>query len=147
MKPLTLLCAVLLATPVFAEDPAAKVVDLKAPQAIELVKKEAAAAKADPKKAPLTVLDVRTPEEYAKGHLAGAKNVDFHDDAFKDMIAKLDKSQPYLVHCAAGGRSAKARDLMKALGFQNIFHLEGGMTAWQKAGGPVVEAGDAPAKP
>jgi len=148
MKPLALFCAVLLTTSLRAEDQAAKVVDLKAPQAIELVKKEADAAKADPKKQPLTVLDVRTPEEYAKAHVAGAKNVDFHDDAFKDVIAKLDKSQPYLVHCAAGGRSAKTRDLMKALGFKNIFHLEGGLTAWQEAGGPVVKSAPAaPAKP
>lgn len=147
MKFASLLCAALLLTPALAEEPAAKSVDLKATQAIELVKTEAAAAKADPKKQPLAVLDVRTAEEYAKGHIAGAKNVDFHDPAFKDMVAKLDKSQPYLVHCASGGRSAKSRDLMKALGFKTIFHLDGGLTAWEKAGGPVTPAAPAPAKP
>lgn len=146
MKPLALFCAALLLSPAFAEEPAATFVDVKAEQAIEIVKKDAAAAKADPKKQPLTVLDVRTPEEYAKGHIAGATNIDFNGDSFKDALAKLDKSKPYLVHCAAGGRSAKTRELMKSLGFKNIIHLDGGLTAWQKAGGPVT-APAAPAKP
>lgn len=147
MKPLALLCALMLLTPALAEDPAATVVNLKAPQAIEFVKKESDAAKADPKKVKLTVLDVRTPEEYAKGHLGDAENIDFHDPAFKDKVAKLDKSKPYLVHCAAGGRSSKTCDILKALGFKNVYHLDGGLTAWQKAGGPVTPPAAAPAKP
>lgn len=141
MKPLALLCATLLLLPAFAEDPAPQFAELKADQAIELVKKDAATAK--DKKQTLTVLDVRTPKEYAKGHIAGATNIDFNSDSFKDALAKLDRSSPYLVHCAVGGRSAKTRELMKALGFKNIFHLEGGLTAWEKAGGPVTP----PAKP
>ncbi len=140
MKPMPLAllsCALILAAPVLADDPAPAFVELKAPEAIELVAKQADAAKADPKKKPITVLDVRTPDEFSKGHLANAVNVDFHDDQFKEAIAKLDKSKPYLVHCAAGGRSAKTRDLMKSLGFKTVYHLEGGMKAWEAAGGPV----------
>jgi rhodanese-related sulfurtransferase len=139
MKPLALLCATLLClNAALAEDPAPSYVELKAAQAIELVQKDAAATKADPKKEPLTVLDVRTPEEYAKGHIAGAKNLDYQSDSFKQELAKLDKSKPCLLHCAAGGRSAKTRELMKALGFKMVYHLEGGLTAWTKAGGPVT---------
>jgi len=145
MKPLVLLTTLLLLTPAFAKEPAASFVEVKPEQAIELVKKEAAKSEAAAKKEPLTVLDVRTPEEYAKGHIDGATNIDFNDDSFKEALAKLDRSKPYLVHCAAGGRSAKTRELMKSLGFKNIFHLEGGLNAWQKAGGPVTAP--APAKP
>jgi len=56
--------------------------------------------KDDPK---VVVLDVRTPEEYKGGHIAGAKNIDFNGDDFEKQIAALDKSKTYVVHCAAGG--------------------------------------------
>ena len=79
------------------------------------------------------VLDVRTPEEFKSSHIHGATNVDFYQD-FERNLAKLDKSKPYLVHCAVGGRSAKVRDRMKQLSFKSIYHLEGGIKAWEKAG-------------
>lgn len=139
MKSIALLCASLLAAAAIAEEPAAKFVDLKAPEAIEMVKKDEAEAKADPKKEKLTVLDVRTPEEYSKGHIAGATNIDYNSGTFKDSLSKLDKTKPYLVHCASGRRSAKTRELMKSLGFKNVCHLDGGLTAWEKAGGPVTQ--------
>jgi len=138
MKPLILLCTALLIAPLVAQETPAKIVDIKAADAIELVKKDSADTKADPKKQPLIVLDVRTPKEYADAHLAGATNLDYHAKTFKEALAKLDKSKPYLVHCAVGGRSKQTCDLMKALGFKSVYHLEGGLTAWQKAGGPVT---------
>ena len=85
----------------------------------------------------IVVLDVRTPEEFAVGHIAGATNLDFHNPDFEKKLSELDKSKSYLVHCAAGGRSAKTRDLMKKQQFQSIYHLEGGLKAWEKAGKPV----------
>lgn len=85
----------------------------------------------------IVILDVRTPKEYAQGHLAGAKNIDFYARDFERKLQSLDKSKTYLVHCAVGGRSAKARDLMKKLKFESIYHLEGGIKAWEQAGKPV----------
>ena len=85
----------------------------------------------------IVVLDVRTPEEFAAGHIAGATNLDFHNPDFEKKLSVLDKSKSYLVHCAAGGRSAKTRELMKKQQFQSIYHLEGGLKAWEKAGNPV----------
>jgi phage shock protein E len=85
----------------------------------------------------IVVLDVRTPEEFAAGHIAGATNLDFHNPDFEKKLSALDKTKSYLVHCAAGGRSAKTRDLMKKYQFQSIYHLEGGLKAWEKAGQPV----------
>lgn len=85
----------------------------------------------------IVVLDVRTPEEFADGHIAGAKNVDFYAKDFEKQLDALDKGRPYLVHCAAGGRSANARDLMTQHQFLTIYHLDGGFNAWKEAGKPV----------
>jgi phage shock protein E len=83
------------------------------------------------------VLDVRTKEEYQKGHIAGSTLIDFNSPDFEKQIAKLDKNKTYLVHCAAGGRSAKACKKMETLNFSKLYNLEGGLGAWQKAGKPV----------
>jgi rhodanese-related sulfurtransferase len=85
----------------------------------------------------VVVLDVRMPSEYAAGHIAGATNVDFRDKDFAAKIAKLDKNQAYLVHCAAGIRSAKACEAMDQLDFKTLYDLKGGLGAWSKAGLPV----------
>jgi rhodanese-related sulfurtransferase len=83
------------------------------------------------------VLDVRTPKEFAAGHIPGAVNIDWNAADFASKAASLDKSKTYLVHCAVGGRSAKASDKMTTLQFTNVYNLEGGMKAWEKAGKPV----------
>ncbi len=85
----------------------------------------------------VVVLDVRTPKEFAEGHIPGAVNIDWNAADFGSKAAALDQSKTYLVHCAVGGRSAKASDKMTALQFTNVYNLEGGMKAWEKAGKPV----------
>ena len=85
----------------------------------------------------VVVLDVRTPDEFKAGHIAGAKNVDFQSDDFKKQIDGLDKSKSYLVHCAAGGRSTRALKILEADKFEHLYHMNGGMTAWKEAGKPV----------
>jgi rhodanese-related sulfurtransferase len=85
----------------------------------------------------IVVLDVRTPEEFSSERIAGAINVDFRAADFAEKLAALDKNQTYMVHCAAGGRSAKSRDIMQKAGFTSIYHMEGGMGAWESAGKPV----------
>jgi len=83
------------------------------------------------------VLDVRTKEEYNKGHIPGSVQIDFNSRDFDQEVAKLDKNKTYLVHCAAGGRSARACKKMDAMNFPKLYNLEGGMGAWEKAGKPV----------
>jgi rhodanese-related sulfurtransferase len=83
------------------------------------------------------VLDVRTKKEHQEGHLPGAILIDITGDDFDKEIAKLDKNKTYLVHCAAGGRSARACKKMEQLGFKSLFNMEGGLTAWERAGKPV----------
>jgi rhodanese-related sulfurtransferase len=85
------------------------------------------------------VLDVRTPAEFAEGHLPDAKLLDYRSANFAAEVAKLDKSKTYLVHCAAGGRSARACTKMISLGFTNVVNLDGGLGAWTDAGKPLVK--------
>ncbi|MGI8603830.1 MAG: rhodanese-like domain-containing protein [Verrucomicrobiales bacterium] len=124
-----------------AEEPPAKgfARDIEPPEGVILLRADKSAAKRNPLRKPITVLDVRTPEEFASGHLEGAINIDFKHPDFEKQVAQLDKNRPYLVHCGRGTRSAKARDRMKELGFTKIYHLNGGAEGWQKAGGPMVK--------
>lgn len=85
----------------------------------------------------IVVLDVRTPEEFQSERIAGAVNIDYRAADFSEKLAALDKDKTYMVHCAAGGRSAKSRDIMEKAGFTSIYHMEGGMGAWLKEGKPV----------
>jgi phage shock protein E len=87
----------------------------------------------------IVVLDVRTPEEFKEGHIAGAKNVDFQSEDFKKQVAALDKSKTYLLHCAAGGRSARALKVLDEDKFSHVYHLNGGFSAWKEAGKPVAK--------
>ena len=87
----------------------------------------------------VTVLDIRTPEEFKAGHIAGAVNLNFNDPDFAKKLGELDKTKPYVVHSAAGGRSAKSLDQFKKLQFVSIYHFKGGFKAWEKAGQPVAK--------
>ena len=83
------------------------------------------------------VLDVRTPEEYAEGHLEGATNIDFYASDFADQIAELDRDQEYVVYCRSGNRSSQATALMAEQGFAAVNDVDGGIVAWEAAGLPV----------
>jgi rhodanese-related sulfurtransferase len=85
----------------------------------------------------LTVIDVRTPSEYAAGHLANTVNLDIEGGRFSAGIAALPKDANYMVYCHSGRRSAIAASTMAAAGFTKIYDL-GGIAAWQAAGLPVV---------
>lgn len=85
------------------------------------------------------LLDVRTPGEYAEGHLEGSTLLDFNSASFRDEVAKLDRNQPVYVYCRSGGRSGRAADIMTDLGFKEVYNLEGGIMAWQRQGKPVVQ--------
>jgi rhodanese-related sulfurtransferase len=87
----------------------------------------------------LTVIDVRTPDEYANGHVDGAINIDVQGGGFSAAIAALDPAQPYIVYCQSGRRSAIAAATMVAAGFTQV-HDMGGLQAWIDAGLPIVAA-------
>ncbi|MDE6022613.1 MAG: rhodanese-like domain-containing protein [Muribaculaceae bacterium] len=81
------------------------------------------------------LLDVRTPEEFAEGHIKGAMNIDIYNKDFIDVAEKtLDKTKPVAVYCRSGRRSADAAGLLSEKGYK-VTNLEGGILAWDKAHG------------
>ncbi len=90
------------------------------------------------------VLDVRTPEEVANGHLANASVINFYDADFMTKATMIRKDQPVFVYCAAGSRSAKAADQMSEMGFTKIYNLQNGYNGWTNAGFEIVKDANAP---
>ena len=89
------------------------------------------------------LVDVRTPEEYAAGHLDGAVNIDWYADSFMEQVeAKLTKDRPVMVYCRSGKRSAAAAAKLDGYYFKT-YNLIGGYMAWTEAGKPTVN-GDKP---
>ena len=87
----------------------------------------------------VVALDVRTPAEFAEGHIAGATNINFVDKDFATQVGKLDRDKVYLVYCAVGGRSKRCLPQLQKLGFKQIYHFDGGFSAWEEAGKPVAK--------
>ena len=84
------------------------------------------------------VIDVRTPAEYAEGHIDGATLIDVSAADFVQQIDALDRGATYFVYCRSGNRSATATSAMVQMGFTSIFELDGGVIAWSAAGLPLV---------
>lgn len=83
------------------------------------------------------LVDVRTPDEFQSGHIAGAKLINFQSADFAEKIAQLDKNRPVMVYCAVGGRSANAAKQCSKMGFSKVYDLKGGITAWKEKGKAV----------
>ena len=80
------------------------------------------------------LLDVRTPAEFAEGHIDGARNIDIYDDTFVQSASQaLDSGRPVAVYCRSGKRSAEAARKLLARGYE-VTNLLGGILAWEKAG-------------
>ena len=86
----------------------------------------------------VVLLDVRTPEEYAAGHLRGAVNLPLGADDFADRVADLDDDATYAVYCRSGVRSQQAMEAMRGAGIEAVYDLDGGITAWTESGRPTV---------
>lgn len=105
------------------------IVDVSAADADEVIASDAS----------ILVLDVRTPAEFGQGHIEGAINIDFRADDFAENLAKLDRSQLYLLHCKSGARSSGALEAMQDQGFESVVHMNDGFDAWKAAGNPVAQ--------
>lgn len=99
---------------------------------------DAPAFQARTKEPAAQLIDVRTPEEFAKGHIAGAVNIDWLEDGFLERTATIDKSKPVLPYCAAGGRSEDAVAAMKAAGYTDVIDLANGFNGWKRSNLPVA---------
>ncbi len=106
-----------------------------------------AAGKIIRKNPKINILDVRTPAEFAKGHIKGAINVDFKSPDFARNIAKLNNHVPYILHCRSGNRSGQSLEILKKNNFGTLYHLEGGFNEWQASGQPVAQEGNQASTP
>lgn len=85
------------------------------------------------------LIDVRTPEEYMRGHLKRAINLNFNDDNFEDIVkAKLDKTRPVFVYCFSGRRSTDAATFLRDLGFKEVYDMAGGFAKWTSSSKPYA---------
>jgi rhodanese-related sulfurtransferase len=82
------------------------------------------------------LVDVRTPREYAGGHIPGSINIDWTAADYEEKMATLDPARPVLLYCAIGGRSDQACAYLKARGYR-AHDLEDGIGAWKEAGLPL----------
>ena len=85
------------------------------------------------------ILDVRTPREFKNGHIKQAILLDFYSKAYTDEFKRLDKSKIYLIYCRSGNRSGKTLDLIKNMGFSQVYHMDKGIRGWLSMGFPVVK--------
>ena len=83
------------------------------------------------------ILDVREDKEYAAGHIPKAKHIPL--GSLNSRIKELDKykNKPILVNCRSGQRSTRACGILKKAGFETVFNLSGGITAWERANLPI----------
>ena len=79
------------------------------------------------------LVDVRTPEEYAGGHMDNALNINWQDDDFAEQFEAISKDTTIYVYCKKGGRSAKAQKKLISLGFEHVIDLQGGFDAVKAA--------------
>lgn len=91
------------------------------------------------KKGNVQLLDVRSAEEYAQGHLQGAINIDVQEPDFQaEGTSQLEKEKPVYVYCRSGRRSLLAGEMLAKDGY-TVVDLDGGILGWEKAGLPVVK--------
>jgi phage shock protein E len=86
--------------------------------------------------APHQLIDVRTAEEFASGHLPNAINIPLQE--LPDRLAEVATDEPVVLYCRSGNRSNQAAQLLAGEGFTQVLDL-GGIVAWEAAGLPVVQ--------
>lgn len=89
------------------------------------------------KPANLLILDVRTPGEFRKGHIPGAKNIDFWGGSFESESAKLPQNATILLYCRTGKRSEAAAESLAESGRKKLLNLRDGVEGWEKAKLPL----------
>ena len=90
------------------------------------------------------LLDVRSDEEWAAGHLAGASYVSFDWDHRKDPLSDIPWDRPVFVYCEAGGRSGVVTEELRIIGHPHIVDLTGGMEQWMENDRPLAYDEPAP---
>lgn len=87
---------------------------------------------------PIVILDVRTPKEYAAGHIRGALLYNYYEEGFERKLSLLPKNATYVVYCAVGVRSLRAARFLQKMDY-NVIHMDGGIKEWKRSKYPVVK--------
>jgi len=85
----------------------------------------------------VSIIDIRTPQEFVSGHIKGATNIDWYQRSFRDLIQDIPKDKPIAIYCRSGNRTSKAANLLQSLGFQEIVNLNYGIVEWSKYNFPL----------
>lgn len=85
------------------------------------------------------IIDVRTPGEYAAGHIKDAMEIDFYKSDFVPRLKELDKSKTYFIYCRSGSRSGKTLLMMDDLGFKDVYNMQNGINEWKALSLPLVK--------
>ena len=88
--------------------------------------------------ATLQIVDVRSPGEWKKGHVPGARHIFLPE--LRKRIGELDSKKPTAVYCGSGYRASIAASILKEAGFDNLWNVPGSWEAWKKAKLPIVGA-------
>ncbi|MCK5638202.1 MAG: rhodanese-like domain-containing protein [Flavobacteriaceae bacterium] len=87
----------------------------------------------------IQLIDVRTPQEFAEGHIDNAKMIDYMQSDFMNKMSKLDTSKVLYIYCRSGNRSGKAARKLEAMGFPKIYDLKGGILNWNQSKMKVIK--------
>jgi len=104
---------------------------------IQLVTAADAAAVLEDRAPEVVLLDVRTLEEFQEVRVPGSVNVDFYATDFAAQLDTLAKDVPYVVYCRSGNRSGQTMNIMRELGFSEVWDVDGGIISWNEAGLPL----------
>lgn len=83
------------------------------------------------KRPDIALIDVRSPGEFASGHIPKAQNIDIESPDFAQKFQQMDKNKPYLLYCQGGFRSGAALKMLQGAGFKNVYDLERGLGQWK----------------
>jgi len=84
------------------------------------------------------VVDLRSADAYARGHIVSARNIPSDELEAKLSTLAKDKSKPIVAVCDSGVSSTRSVNTLRSQGFESVYGLRGGMTGWSQAGLPVV---------
>jgi len=85
------------------------------------------------------ILDVRTQEEYESGYIEGAINIDYYSETYRDDLDTLDKEKAYLIYCRTARRTGETMDIMRELGFREVYNMLDGINEWEAEGFTITK--------
>jgi rhodanese-related sulfurtransferase len=85
------------------------------------------------------LIDIRTPQEFASGHIEGATNINFYNKDFESQMYEAAEKANVLIYCASGNRSGQALKSLNAGKFKSISDLSGGIRAWATGGNSIIK--------